>query len=158
MEGGDALFLARVQFGLNIAFHILFPSLSIGLAWILLFFRVRYAQTGDAAIRVDVEAHVRPGMVGEFRRTIDIEIVVAVATKGSSRQHQRPRRSFRCRDRLGHGARRIDGFQREVRREVACEETRVDVDAANLPAGAEFDDAPVVARCSAPPRPSSTGC
>jgi len=47
MDAGDALLLARAQFGLNIAFHILFPTLSIALAWFLLFFRVRYAQTGD---------------------------------------------------------------------------------------------------------------
>src|SRR5262245_655934 len=37
----EALFLARCQFGLNIAFHILFPTISIGLAWIVLYFRVR---------------------------------------------------------------------------------------------------------------------
>jgi cytochrome bd ubiquinol oxidase subunit I len=49
MDGGDALLLARAQFGLNIGFHILFPSISIGLAWVLLFFRVRYAQTGEQA-------------------------------------------------------------------------------------------------------------
>jgi cytochrome bd ubiquinol oxidase subunit I len=45
----DTLVLARAQFGLNIAFHILFPTLTIGLAWILVFFRLRYARTGDAA-------------------------------------------------------------------------------------------------------------
>ena len=44
----DPLFLARAQFGLNIAFHILFPTITIGLAWLLVFFRVRYAQTGEA--------------------------------------------------------------------------------------------------------------
>ncbi|MGH8765316.1 MAG: cytochrome ubiquinol oxidase subunit I, partial [Burkholderiales bacterium] len=49
MDGGDALLLARAQFGLNIGFHILFPSISIGLAWILLYFRVRYSRTGDQA-------------------------------------------------------------------------------------------------------------
>ena len=31
----EALLLARVQFGLNIAFHILFPTITIGLAWLL---------------------------------------------------------------------------------------------------------------------------
>jgi cytochrome d ubiquinol oxidase subunit I len=41
------LLLARAQFGLNIAFHILFPSISIALAWILVYFRVRYARSGD---------------------------------------------------------------------------------------------------------------
>src|SRR5688572_20529951 len=46
----EALILARAQFGLNIAFHILFPTLTIGLAWILVFFRLKYARTGDAAV------------------------------------------------------------------------------------------------------------
>ena len=49
MTPPDLLLLARAQFGLNIAFHILFPSLTIALAWILLYFRVRYARSGDAA-------------------------------------------------------------------------------------------------------------
>jgi len=48
MDAGDALLLARAQFGLNIAFHILFPTISIALAWYLIAFRVRYARTGDA--------------------------------------------------------------------------------------------------------------
>ncbi|HYT85655.1 MAG TPA: cytochrome ubiquinol oxidase subunit I, partial [Burkholderiales bacterium] len=30
----DVLVLARAQFGLNIGFHILFPSLTIALGWI----------------------------------------------------------------------------------------------------------------------------
>ncbi|HEU0199981.1 MAG TPA: cytochrome ubiquinol oxidase subunit I [Burkholderiaceae bacterium] len=45
----DSLTLARAQFGLNIGFHILFPTITIALGWILVFFRARYAQTGDAA-------------------------------------------------------------------------------------------------------------
>jgi len=45
----EALFLARAQFGLNIGFHILFPSITIGLAWILVVFRVRYERTKDPA-------------------------------------------------------------------------------------------------------------
>lgn len=49
MESGDALILARAQFGLNIAFHILFPSITIGLAWILVYFRFQYARTGSDA-------------------------------------------------------------------------------------------------------------
>ena len=47
MEPTDALSLARAQFGLNIAFHILFPTLTIGLAWILVFFRAMVARSGD---------------------------------------------------------------------------------------------------------------
>ena len=49
MENADLLLLARAQFGLNIGFHILFPSLTIALGWVLLFFRIQYARTGDAA-------------------------------------------------------------------------------------------------------------
>lgn len=41
----DALQLARIQFALNISFHILFPAITIGLAWVLLFFRLRYTAT-----------------------------------------------------------------------------------------------------------------
>jgi cytochrome bd ubiquinol oxidase subunit I len=44
----EALLLARAQFGLNIAFHILFPSLTIALAYFLLGFRIAYARTGNA--------------------------------------------------------------------------------------------------------------
>lgn len=49
METGDVLLLARAQFGLNIAFHILFPSITIALAWILVYFRAQYARTGEPA-------------------------------------------------------------------------------------------------------------
>ena len=47
MTDPDLLVLARAQFGLNIGFHILFPALTIGLAWLLLFFRLKYARTRD---------------------------------------------------------------------------------------------------------------
>jgi cytochrome d ubiquinol oxidase subunit I len=49
MDAADALLLARTQFGLNIAFHILFPTLTIALAWFLVYFRVRYERTRDPA-------------------------------------------------------------------------------------------------------------
>src|SRR3954467_592476 len=42
----EALILARAQFGLNIGFHILFPTITIGLGWLLVWFRVRYQMTG----------------------------------------------------------------------------------------------------------------
>ncbi len=47
MEGMSAVDLARMQFGINIGFHILFPTLTIALAWILVYFRVQYARTGE---------------------------------------------------------------------------------------------------------------
>ena len=43
----DPLLLSRAQFGLNIAFHILFPSITIALAWVLFYLRVRIAHGGD---------------------------------------------------------------------------------------------------------------
>lgn len=45
----DALALARAQFAANISFHILFPSINIALAWVLLFFKLRYLRTGRQA-------------------------------------------------------------------------------------------------------------
>ncbi len=49
MDAAEALLLARAQFGLNIAFHILFPSLTIALGWFLVYFRVRYERSRDPA-------------------------------------------------------------------------------------------------------------
>ena len=34
----DPIALARIQFAANISFHILFPTITISLAWDLLFF------------------------------------------------------------------------------------------------------------------------
>src|ERR671937_1163537 len=45
----EALILSRIQFGLNIGFHILFPTITIGLAWIVAWFRIRYEMTRDEA-------------------------------------------------------------------------------------------------------------
>ncbi len=45
----DALMLARIQFGANISFHILFPTITIALGWLLLYFKLRYNRTGDEA-------------------------------------------------------------------------------------------------------------
>ena len=43
----DTLLLSRIQFGANISFHILFPTITIALGWVLLFFKLRYNSTGD---------------------------------------------------------------------------------------------------------------
>lgn len=43
----DPALLARVQFAANITFHILFPSITIALGWILLFFKTRFNATKD---------------------------------------------------------------------------------------------------------------
>jgi cytochrome bd ubiquinol oxidase subunit I len=43
----DALILARIQFAANISFHILFPTITIALGWVLLFFKLRFNATRD---------------------------------------------------------------------------------------------------------------
>ena len=48
----DPLLLSRAQFGLNIAFHILFPSITIALAWVLVYLRVRIERSGEAWLKV----------------------------------------------------------------------------------------------------------
>lgn len=43
----DPFILSSIQFALNISFHILFPTITIGLCWILLFFRMCFTFTQD---------------------------------------------------------------------------------------------------------------
>lgn len=43
----DTLILSRIQFAANISFHILFPTISIALAWFLFYFKLRYNGSGD---------------------------------------------------------------------------------------------------------------
>ncbi|MCO6364733.1 cytochrome ubiquinol oxidase subunit I [Paracoccus sp. 08] len=42
----DPLILSRIQFAANISFHILFPTVTIALGWVLLFFKLRFNRTG----------------------------------------------------------------------------------------------------------------
>ncbi|MFB1018432.1 MAG: cytochrome ubiquinol oxidase subunit I, partial [Burkholderiaceae bacterium] len=46
MDNFDPLMLARMQFAANITFHILFPTITIGMGWVLLFFKTRFIATG----------------------------------------------------------------------------------------------------------------
>ncbi len=46
-ETFDPLLLHRIQFAANISFHILFPTITIALAWVLVFFKWRFARTGS---------------------------------------------------------------------------------------------------------------
>ncbi len=43
----ETLLLSRIQFAANISFHILFPTITIALAWFLFYFRVQHNRTGD---------------------------------------------------------------------------------------------------------------
>ena len=44
----DPLMLSRIQFALNISFHILFPTITIALGWFLFYFKLRYNLSGHA--------------------------------------------------------------------------------------------------------------
>jgi cytochrome d ubiquinol oxidase subunit I len=43
----DPVLLARIQFAANISFHILFPTITIALGWILLGMKIAYNRSGD---------------------------------------------------------------------------------------------------------------
>ncbi len=43
----DEFILSRIQFAANITFHILFPTITIAMGWLLLYFKVRYQRSGD---------------------------------------------------------------------------------------------------------------
>ena len=43
----DTLILSRIQFAANMSFHILFPTITIALGWVLLFFKLRFSRTGE---------------------------------------------------------------------------------------------------------------
>jgi cytochrome d ubiquinol oxidase subunit I len=43
----DPTLLARIQFAANISFHILFPTITIALSWILIYFKLRFNASGD---------------------------------------------------------------------------------------------------------------
>jgi cytochrome bd ubiquinol oxidase subunit I len=45
----DGLMLHRIQFAANISFHILFPTITIALAWVLLYFKLRFMLSKDEA-------------------------------------------------------------------------------------------------------------
>ena len=47
MYSADPQLLSRIQFAANISFHILFPMITIGLGWMLLFFKLRFNATRD---------------------------------------------------------------------------------------------------------------
>ncbi len=47
MEVMDTLLLSRIQFAANISFHILFPTITIALGWVLLYFKLRFVRSGD---------------------------------------------------------------------------------------------------------------
>lgn len=67
----DALWLSRVQFGLTAGFHFIYPSITIGLAWIIFWWLTKYNTTGDEAYRRIAKFWVR---------IFAVSFVVGVAT------------------------------------------------------------------------------
>ena len=67
----DPLFLSRLQFGLTVGFHFLFPPLTIGLAWLLVFVE------GLGWLRAD-DDYKRAGVF--FGKILGLTFVVGVAT------------------------------------------------------------------------------
>lgn len=67
----DTLLLSRIQFGLTIGFHFLFPPLTIGLAWLLVILEWRGWKRGD-------EAYIRAGKF--FAKVLGLTFAVGVAT------------------------------------------------------------------------------
>lgn len=54
----DTLMLSRLQFAANMSFHILFPTITIAMCWLLLFFRIKAMSTeGTAASNAWEEAY-----------------------------------------------------------------------------------------------------
>jgi len=49
MFEADPLLLSRIQFAANISFHILFPTVTIALGWMLVGMKLLYNRTGDMA-------------------------------------------------------------------------------------------------------------
>lgn len=47
IESLDPLLLARLQFAANISFHILFPTITISLGWVLLYFKWRWTRSKE---------------------------------------------------------------------------------------------------------------
>ena len=45
----DPIALARIQFAANMSFHILFPTITIALGWVLFYFKLRYTRSRDMA-------------------------------------------------------------------------------------------------------------
>ena len=67
----DAVALSRLQFALTVGFHFIFPPLTIGLAWIIVWMMTRYLRTGDELAKT---------MARFWTKLFALSFVVGVAT------------------------------------------------------------------------------
>lgn len=73
MESLEPLLLARAQFAANISFHILFPTITIALGWVLVFVKWRFNRSGD-----DSWMHMYRFWVRVFALTFALGVVSGV--------------------------------------------------------------------------------
>jgi cytochrome d ubiquinol oxidase subunit I len=67
----DPVLLARIQFALTVGFHFIFPPVTIGLAWLIVWLMARFKNTGDE----------RWGLIARFWiKIFALTFVVGVAT------------------------------------------------------------------------------
>ena len=59
MDNLDPVILARIQFAANISFHILFPTITIALGWVLLYFKLRWRSSGDTRWQLAYQTWVK---------------------------------------------------------------------------------------------------
>ncbi len=52
MNFSDPSFWSRLQFGFTVVYHYLFPQLTMGLAWFLVYFKFRALRTGDGQAKL----------------------------------------------------------------------------------------------------------
>ncbi len=50
----DPVILSRLQFALTIGFHYIFPPVTIGLAWLIVWFMTKYARTGEKNLEDEI--------------------------------------------------------------------------------------------------------
>ena len=67
----DPVLLARLQFAITIGFHFIFPPITIGLAWLLVYFMRKYMKTGEDYYR---------SVARFWLRIFVVSFVVGVAT------------------------------------------------------------------------------
>ena len=71
----DAVTLARTQFAFTIAFHWIFPSLTVGFSWFNAYFMTRYLRAKNPDQEAEAEKAVR-----FWLRLFTITFAVGVAT------------------------------------------------------------------------------
>ena len=65
----DPAFWSRVQFGFTVTYHYLFPQLTMGLAWFLVYWKWRALRTGEEKYNHAVRFWAPQRQTGDKRNT-----------------------------------------------------------------------------------------